>query len=353
MGAPIKLSADRPLCQNLAIIYSMACNARCEHCIVSSAPESRAKLGVEKSLECIAAAARFGVRVIGLSGGEPTFYLDDILEVMRRGRELYGVSFAMTSNGAWASSEARASEVVAELADAGLEHLRLSADAYHQKYIPLERVTRAVEASLARGIRTRVEVVISRSHGENARIWRHFRKYPVKLNALPLVPHGRAANGFAGKDFLTFPAQSVRVQSCPQAAQIVIDQNGEAWRCCSYPKKESYSAAEKKACPFWLGSIHEEPIERIFERNERSVLCRVLRGEGVAGILRAVSHYLPQASIPLRDRYYDMCDLCEEVVVGDGSSALVREALLRLEADLCDTPEVGSTEVNRSGRTRP
>jgi hypothetical protein len=97
-----------------------------------------------------AALVRLGVRPEGvhIGGGEPFLRFDHLLDVLRAAREagLDGVGYVETS-GFWATDPELARHRLAQLAAAGMRQLSVSADPYHQEFVPPERVRLLVAAS--------------------------------------------------------------------------------------------------------------------------------------------------------------------------------------------------------------
>jgi len=131
------------------------CPARCRHCYVSAGPDGKRWMTPAAARGHFAALCRFGVTADGIhiSGGEPfgrgtQSDFDRLLAIVRAARQagLEGVGYVETG-GAWAVSETRAREWLSALAEAGMRQLAISADPYHQEFIPAERVTLLYEAA--------------------------------------------------------------------------------------------------------------------------------------------------------------------------------------------------------------
>lgn len=146
------------------------CPARCRHCYVSSGPEGRRWMTVEAARGHFAALARRGVSFEGIhvGGGEPFGRGTEedfarLLGIVRAAREagLEGLGYVETG-GAWATDADRVSRRLRALADAGMRQLAISADPYHQEFIPAERVRLLYE----------VAANILPSGGVRARRWR-------------------------------------------------------------------------------------------------------------------------------------------------------------------------------------
>jgi hypothetical protein len=95
---------------------------------------------VEAAAGHLAALARLGVAAEGvhIGGGEPFGDFERLLAIVRAARAA-GVGYVET-NGFWATSEGIVRERVGALAEAGMRQLAISADPYHQEFVPPERV---------------------------------------------------------------------------------------------------------------------------------------------------------------------------------------------------------------------
>jgi len=143
------------------------CPARCRHCYVSAGPDGKRWMTADAARGHFAALRRLGVSADGvhIGGGEPfgrgtEADFDRLQAIVRAARQagLDGVGFVETG-GAWVSEgearatadpcdpplprrarTARAREWLSALAEAGMRQLAISADPYHQEFIPAERV---------------------------------------------------------------------------------------------------------------------------------------------------------------------------------------------------------------------
>jgi MoaA/NifB/PqqE/SkfB family radical SAM enzyme len=160
---------------------------------------------VEAAAGHLAALARLGVPAAGIhiGGGEPFGNFDRLLQIVRaaRGAGLAGIGYVETG-GFWATDEATVRERLRALADAGMVQLSISADPYHQEFIPPERVrllfSVAREVLGPRGVRVRrwkwldeARDVSAMPEPERLDLFRAFlRRYPERMN-------GRAAQCLA------------------------------------------------------------------------------------------------------------------------------------------------------------
>ena len=137
------------------------CNASCASCYLSCAPDGRAEMSVEFALELwrqLIEASPHGCRV-HLTGGEPFGRWKRLIELCRRARdEGLGPLEKIETNAFWATNERIARERIGALDAAGMQKLSISADPYHQQFVPLERCRLAARVSEELLGRARVQV---------------------------------------------------------------------------------------------------------------------------------------------------------------------------------------------------
>jgi len=134
-------------------------------------------MSVEAAEGHLAALARLGVPAerIHIGGGEPFGDFARLLQIVRSARRagLEGIGYVETG-GHWATSESRVRTWIKDLAEAGMQQLSISADPYHQEFIPPERVRLLHEVAR--------EVLGTR--GVRARRWRWLQD-PQDVSAIP------------------------------------------------------------------------------------------------------------------------------------------------------------------------
>ena len=86
---------------------------------------------------------------IHLTGGEPFGDFELLLEICRSARQKgLGPLESIETNGFWADDDERITQKLEALDEAGMGSLAISADPYHQQFVPIERRRRL--AALAR-----------------------------------------------------------------------------------------------------------------------------------------------------------------------------------------------------------
>jgi len=118
------------------------CNAECASCYVSCSPARREEMSADDALAFWASlveASPHGCRV-HLTGGEPFGDWPRLIEICRRASgEGLGPAEKVETNAFWATDERVVRDRLAALDAAGMGKLVISADPYHQQFVPIER----------------------------------------------------------------------------------------------------------------------------------------------------------------------------------------------------------------------
>jgi hypothetical protein len=123
------------------------CNARCASCYLCCGGESEpdGEMSIEQALDTwrqLIDASPHGCRV-HLSGGEPFGDWPRLIELCRQAQARgLGPLDKVETNAFWASDDAICRQRVAALAEAGMRKIAISADPYHQQFVPIERCRR-------------------------------------------------------------------------------------------------------------------------------------------------------------------------------------------------------------------
>ncbi len=138
------------------IMLSYWCNARCEFCYVSCGPDAshwaEPRDAVRWWRELADLARGHGKRLkVHLTGGEPFGNWPVLLETARlahaEGLTAGGAFQKVETNAFWADGEDIVRERVGQLDRLGMRKLAISADPFHQRFIPPERVRTCVETA--------------------------------------------------------------------------------------------------------------------------------------------------------------------------------------------------------------
>jgi pyruvate-formate lyase-activating enzyme len=118
----------RPNYLSFAATYQ--CNLSCPHCCVPI--EWPDRLDIDVAVRFLEDAHRYGIRMLGLTGGEPFLYPEFVLAICRRAAQLDFQFDKIMTNGIWFQSRTHLEDLLQQLAAAGFSgKLGLSVDKFH------------------------------------------------------------------------------------------------------------------------------------------------------------------------------------------------------------------------------
>jgi hypothetical protein len=125
------------------LLLTYRCNAQCECCYLCCSPRRTEEMTVESALtiwEELQVASPHGCRV-HLTGGEPFLNWPRLIEICRAAHKAgLGPLEKIETNAFWADSADAVRDRLRQLDEAGMQKLSISADPYHQQFVPIERV---------------------------------------------------------------------------------------------------------------------------------------------------------------------------------------------------------------------
>jgi len=124
------------------LLLSYWCNARCESCYLCCGVEHQQWMSVDFALTVwrqLVQASPHGCRV-HLTGGEPFGNWPLLIELASRAKaEGLGPLQKVETNAFWATDDGLVRDRLVQLDRAGMEKLTISADPYHQQFVPIAR----------------------------------------------------------------------------------------------------------------------------------------------------------------------------------------------------------------------
>lgn len=150
MDAPTCIPDQLSPWEFAGLMITYWCNARCAFCYVYSSPQrggamsAAAAVALWRGLDQHAAVHGKKMR-IHLAGGEPFGDWVNLLAIVRAARDAGLTRLEkVETNGAWATHDGLTRARLEQLDALGMEKLIISADVYHQEFVPFERVERLV-----------------------------------------------------------------------------------------------------------------------------------------------------------------------------------------------------------------
>lgn len=125
------------------LMLTYRCNAACRFCYYCCGPSAGGLMPVETAMAAWTSLRRLageGAKV-HLTGGEPFLVFDRLLAICEAAQAagLGGADYAETNAG-WVTDESEARHRLKALDAAGLEQLKISWDAFHEEFVPVEKV---------------------------------------------------------------------------------------------------------------------------------------------------------------------------------------------------------------------
>ena len=300
--------------ESIVILVTMKCNCNCAHCFYFPRTDNHYPIDPDMVEDCLKSIeGHHNVKTIHFTGGEPFYYYETLLSCIERYRKLGFKSFSVSTNAGWADSLSLAQERVRQLRELGVSGIQTSADAFHQKAVPLERVLNVLKAgntgmetgrydpstcveSTYLGYRT-YDCPVNRENDEIIRkIWD--AGFYVQTNVTTahgrssfLIPHELHINKRLDRKCWDFVLGVLHPEG-PIA--VLIDPDGYVDGCFGVP----------------LGNLYRESMLSIFQRyfTNPGPIISTLHREGSLGLKRlAVERGFRPA-----DSYYDECHLCHK-----------------------------------------
>jgi MoaA/NifB/PqqE/SkfB family radical SAM enzyme len=239
-------------------------------------------------------------KVVVFVGGEPLIHLDDICELIALTRS-HGIQTQVSTNGFWASSPERARKVTRQLADAGLDHLALSADSYHTEFVDPANIGRAMTAAREAGLIRKLQVITSEVNVEGEALFaatgidpgevidhtlfKLHRRDPefdakryIILNRHAVSPFGRGA--FLQGHALLRSLDALEDMPCFMALKFpIVYPNGEFYTCCCVAGRYK---------EYLVGNLDQVPLREMDRRMGESVIFEAIVKVGPVALAKSV-----------------------------------------------------------------
>ncbi len=283
------------------LILTSRCNAACTHCTSSCGPqrtESLTRADVFRLMDESAAIDDGKPLLFDLTGGEPFLDFDLLLAVVEYGSSL-GAQLSCVTNGYWATSDEVAATKLTALKRAGLSHLSGSVSRFHQAYVPLKRVRRALTIASELGLKTELKGAVTPRDLESGAAFEDWKAQLTAdvINIFPLYSKLREGASLPDQDY--WREAGLPSQPCPGPV-VCIEPDGRACSCAG----PSFSFVT-------LGNVHETSLDEIHRRFKQAGKQTILREHGpihfAAGAIAAGEGHR------LRDAYAGPCDLCVHI----------------------------------------
>ncbi|MCL2362069.1 MAG: radical SAM protein [Defluviitaleaceae bacterium] len=301
--------------KRIEFIVTWQCGGKCKHCQIGDGINQRSShrhvLGEYAADAVKKIASAYDVTSVMTFGGEPLYYPDVTAEIHKATTECGIKTRQIITNGYFTNNGEKSSAVAKSLADAGVNNLLLSADGFHQEYIPIEPVYRFAQDVLNAkipGFRLHPAWLVDEEY-ENM-YNSETRKILQKFSELP-IPVSRGNNIFLGGHAAKYLREHYE--------KVELDLSA---KCGTTPHTEPLTEVSSISivpngdvmiCGFVIGNIYDEDVLDVIARYDpyKDEAMRPLIEGGVSGLLAYASAHGVQVDTT---KYCDACDICHAVV---------------------------------------
>jgi len=286
----------------VGLLYTRTCPLACRHCIIESSPKETDKIQQDVASQYINVISKYSNQLC-FTGGEPLLYYNEIVPLIRQGKEL-GLGVSLVTGAGWVSTAKPliARERIFGIKKAGLDSLVVSWDSYHEEFSPPENALLLLALAREAGLSVQVRGVMS-SSGPSPRIEQTLVSINVQYQKTKIVRLGSAIK--LPEDHFTF-GDIPMTGGCANILQPVIEPNGQVYACCG-PSRSSKSANS----PLILGNTNNESLESIFHRAVRDPIFEAIATVGPHSLFNLIKNDPSLSDIlPERSHYTGICELC-------------------------------------------
>ncbi len=296
---------EMPFLRNVGLVMTYRCQVSCPHCIIEAGPHRTEEMSSEEACGWIRQIADYRggyIKVLSLTGGEPFFNIASLKRISTFG-EACGLLVSAVTNAYWAASEDRAVEILRGLPS--IKMLAISADAYHQMAIPLERVRHAVTAAKRCGIPYNIAVCTEdeqdAAHRDLIAKLGEFTE-PETVNTAVTFPAGRALKriGMARYRLVDEPPAS----ACSAGSSPIVFPDGRVIACIG-PVIDLSSPH-----PLVLGKLRTQSLAEVLDEAERNPILHAIRVWGPHKIVSLSREAGLGAYLPKKYIKESICNVC-------------------------------------------
>lgn len=298
---------DIPFLKNIALMQTYKCTIACQHCIMEAGPHRKEEMLYEDSFDWIDQARSYRegyILGLALTGGEPFYNLDLLQKVSSYGNEV-GFTVSAVTNGFWATSKDKALSVLKNLPSVRL--LCISADQFHQKFIPFENIRNAAYAAEQCNIIYSFAVCTP-----------NFQD-PQYLKIMDCLAELTGGDESKVRISVTFPVGRAEARSksfdyeitseppagaCQMACSPVVFPNGKVMGCIGPLLKLDTDH------PLLLGNLKENSLAEILDRAESNTVLHAIRIWGPHKVFSLLKERYSDLSLPTEFIDNCNCDIC-------------------------------------------
>lgn len=280
----------------LSLRVTERCNVGCFHCSLSATPIGR-DMPISLAKEAIATAAKAGIGLLHISGGEPLLY-SRLPEIVRGGNEHGMVVEIVTSTFTFPNNERYELDFLRELSNSGLKTALVSYDDGHAERVGIDKLVRFTSLAMALGLNVCI-FGIQKTHTSVSieKISEEFSQNGIDTSRLDWAD---SMFSYSGRGATRLPDPKtchVPSRRCPYVMPVpTLVPDGKFLVCpCSILQSHS----------FVIGDFFRDGLENVMNRFRCSSVYRMLAKYGPHLSLSKCG--ISEESIPS-----DMCHACDE-----------------------------------------
>jgi MoaA/NifB/PqqE/SkfB family radical SAM enzyme len=118
-----------------------ACHAKCEHCLMGGLDLPKMRISNDVAEEIIRLCAELKIRLYPVSG-DPFTWIDYLENFLLPKCDEHGCERVISTCGFWGNDD----KMIVKALDMNLQNLVITVDRFHQKFVPVERINRIMDA---------------------------------------------------------------------------------------------------------------------------------------------------------------------------------------------------------------
>jgi len=303
----------------LGLMLGYGCNAKCRSCLWGEALNHGPRMSIEEACSWVDQSHSLGdLMLVGFSGGEAFLYLKEMKAIAAYVAEKYSLPSVAATNAFWAATPEKAESVLRSLHSLGLRQLLISADDFHQEWIPLERVKNCLAAAQSIGITCTLQCVVTESSNKLSYYLEVLGVTPGEhlfASEIPCTPVGWAATMIPGSDFALH--SGIPKDYCTMFQALTVQPEGTVHLCCGPTFTVEALAA---------GNLHEEELHSMIGKAEWNPIFNALAlGNGPCHLAHALAE--DGTNDLLMPAYATSCHACQHILGRRDVAALLKQKL--------------------------
>ena len=282
--------------KGVCIIMTDRCNAKCQICCFSCSPENNNVINETLMLRIIdQAREQKGVNYIGFSGGEPFLYYDLLKKGLIYAKKS-GFHTSVATNGFWGKWT---DDVLNDrLKELPIDEMTISADCYHQQYIPENDLKRAINTARTSKINLKVGIGETKSGISSGSFFAGLDsyKYLMLFYTYSFVRAGRARELPDGDFYRYTDSSNIR---CNSMGLVCVRYDGEVFPCCEQIVFETGLS---------MGNINDRTLPEILsDPHNRDLFSFLESKEGLNSIVKIAEE---KFGFQRQSMCSDGCEIC-------------------------------------------